>query len=188
MVPTYSFTNIIKMNVVGFVGRKGVGRKECAQFLCEYFINVRVLSYASPIKEASKHAYLLSDDQLEENKDVYDERWDLTPRDIMRNVGNTFRFIDEDHWIHHLNMRFDQVEKDNVTHVAISDVRFETEAKSIKEIGGILVHVGKRIDGEGDDHISETESDDIECNYYIQNNGSLEDLKRQCDAIFNNIR
>lgn len=57
----------------------------------------------------------------------------------------------------------------------ISDVRFKSEVKGVKEKGGIVIRINKDDAGAGN-HISETELDDYIFEYVIDNNGTLEDL------------
>jgi hypothetical protein len=61
--------------------------------------------------------------------------------------------------------------------VAISDVRFRSEAEAIKNFGGVLVNVTRPGYGAVNDHISEHDLDDWEWDYVLANDGTKEDLE-----------
>ena len=65
------------------------------------------------------------------------------------------------------------LEKDDVN--LITDVRFKSEVKGIKDLEGIIVRVNREGAGAGY-HISEIDLDDYSFDYVINNNGSMEDL------------
>lgn len=165
------------MRLIGFVGKKRSGKDTCASFLSETFDDLHILSFAEPLKQACKHIYVLSDDQLTIEKDVEDERWSLTPRDMVKRLGTDMRAVDKLHWVRNMAMRLDDIHRGERTHVAISDVRFQQEAHFIKSLGGILIHVSRDCTEDGDPHVSETESEGIQCDHYIYNNGSLDELR-----------
>lgn len=169
--------------LVGLVGRKRSGKDTLAGFIRETDPGVTIMSFADPLKQACKHAYHLTDDQLEETKDVVDPRWGMSPRDMMKSIGTKyFRVEDPGHWIKNLGIRMSGIDS-----VVVSDVRFHNEALFIRENGGVLVHVSRKIEGNDDDHVSECTSDEIDCGYYISNNGSLEDLRVQLDLVLRTI-
>ena len=65
----------------------------------------------------------------------------------------------------------------------ISDVRFNNEAKAIKDRGGILIKINRNT-GIQSTHLSETELDSYtDWNYEIDNNGSITDLINQVKQI-----
>ena len=169
--------------LIGFVGRKRTGKDTLARFVLEMRPEFTVMSFADPLKQACKHAYHLTDDQLEETKDVIDPRWGMSPRDMMRSIGTKyFRTEDPNHWTKNLGFRMKGID-----HVVISDVRFHNEARFVKENGGILVHVSRETEGDNDDHVSESTSDDIPCDYSMCNNGSLEDLRSRLNILMGKI-
>lgn len=57
----------------------------------------------------------------------------------------------------------------------VSDVRYKNEVKAIEDRGGIVVRVNRDLDNTSR-HSSEVELDGYPFKYYIDNNGSLEDL------------
>lgn len=165
------------MRLIGFVGKKRTGKDTCADFLSHLFHDFHVLAFAEPVKQACKHIYALSDDQVFEGKDVVDERWSLTPRDMLKKLGTDMRSVDRFHWVRNMAMRLDGIHSDANTYVAISDVRYHEEADYIRNMGGLLIHISRDSAEDGDLHVSETESGGIVCDHYIYNNGTLDELK-----------
>ena len=64
----------------------------------------------------------------------------------------------------------------------ISDCRFPNEAKAVKERGGIVIKVVREGCG-GDSHCSEVGVDEIETDYTIFNDTTLENLVANVDSI-----
>lgn len=169
--------------LIGMVGRKRSGKDTLARFVQEMNPEFTIMSFADPLKQACKHAYHLTEDQLEETKDLVDPRWDMSPRDMMKSIGTKyFRTEDPGHWTKNLGFRMVGID-----HVVVSDVRFHNEALFIKENGGVLIHVSRETEGNDDDHVSETTSDDLVCEYSISNNGSLENLRVQLGVVLSTM-
>ncbi len=171
--------------LIGLVGRKRSGKDTLAGFATEAVDGLRVMSIAEPLKQACKLAYVLSDEQLEESKDVVDPRWGSTPRDMFKALGTKFfRSEDPDQWTK--NMAF-RIRGAGVENVVVPDVRFQNEATFIRENGGFLVHVFRDLDTNDDDHPTERTTDEIECDFYIENDGSLEDLRSKLSPVLREI-
>lgn len=176
------YTPVTMKTLIGIVGRKRSGKDTLAGFISGMSPGTRVLSFAGPLKQACKHAYHLSDDQLDDTKDVIDHRWGMTPRDMMKSLGvNYFRSQDDGHWTKNMSFRLEGLGK-NVT-VVISDIRFQNEAAFVREHGGVLIHVSRDLESNSDDHVSEQTTDAIECDHYIRNDGSLDDLRASAKSI-----
>lgn len=165
--------------LIGFVGRKRTGKDTLAKMLGD---NVSTLSFAGPLKMACKHAYCLTDDQMDGEKDQIDDIWGMSPRDMFKSMGTDyFREIDPEHWLRVMVLRLRGLKK-----VAISDVRFKNEAQFIKDRGGTLIHVTRDLP-HSDTHPTESESDGIICDFYIDNDGSLADLMAKFDELIGSI-
>lgn len=166
--------------MIGIVGRKRSGKDTLANFATEILGDARVLSFAEPLKQACKHAYNLRDEQLDETKDEIDKRWGMTPRDMMKTLGvDYFRSKDPSQWTKNMGFRIEGAVSRPETAVVISDVRFQNEAAFVRENGGVLIHVSRDLPSNSDDHESEKTTDEIVCDHYINNNGSLRDLKNK---------
>lgn len=169
--------------LIGLVGRKRSGKDTIAKFVTEMMEEFTIMSFADPLKQACKHAYYLRDSQLEDTKDVVDVIWGMTPRDMMKSLGGKyFRNEDPGHWVKVMELRMAGID-----HVIISDVRFENEAQFIRDNGGYLIHVSRDMESNNDDHVTEKTTDEIRCDYSINNNGSLVDLRVQLTGLLQNM-
>ena len=165
--------------MIGFVGRKRSGKDTLAMFVRDLWPDTNIMSFADPLKQACKHAYHLRDEQLEKTKDVVDPRWNMTPRDMMKSLGGKyFRYEDPHHWTKNMAYRIQ-----GSGSVAISDVRFQNEAAFVKESGGVLIHVWRDMESNSDNDVTEQTTDEISCDHYIRNDGSLEDLRDKLVAV-----
>lgn len=133
----------------------------------------------------------------------------LTPRWVLQQWGTEVgrRAFHDDIWIASIENKLRSV-KDNIV---ISDCRFPNELKSIKRAGGITIRVNrgenpswyeaainfnkgyytsgydnaKRILEENNVHASEYSSVGLDYDYFIDNNGSVDDLHKQINSIIN---
>lgn len=72
--------------------------------------------------------------------------------------------------------------------VVVSDVRFEHEAKKLKEMGAFLIKIKRKTEENiYSKHSSETETDNIICDYEMVNDGFMIDLYEQLDEIIKNL-
>jgi hypothetical protein len=60
--------------------------------------------------------------------------------------------------------------------VVISDVRFENEARVIRDQGGVIVHVRRGVSVSTDTHVSETPLPVLFGDLLVHNNGTCDDL------------
>ena len=58
----------------------------------------------------------------------------------------------------------------------ITDLRFFNEMEAVKKRGGITIRVNRNLEESKDQHESETELDNAEFDYVIDNNGTIEEL------------
>lgn len=72
--------------------------------------------------------------------------------------------------------------------VVVSDVRFKHEADKLKEMGAILIKIKRNTEENFySTHSSETGTEDIICDYEIENNTYMTDLYEQLDNIIKNL-
>lgn len=119
------------------------------------------------------------------------------PRHLYQEIGQHFRGLDEDVWIKYLASKLNEQHP-----VIITDVRQENEVKWLKENGFILIKVEapdelriERMFKAGDivddyslqmqmNHPTELSVDRIMCDYFIYNDGSLEDLEAKAKSLY----
>ena len=95
----------------------------------------------------------------------------MSVRELLQKFGTAIRNeVCDDFWVKACLKDYDK--NDNWI---ISDVRFKSEAKGIKDLEGIIIRVNREGAGAGN-HISEIDLDDYSFDYVINNDGSIEDL------------
>lgn len=133
----------------------------------------------------------------------------LTPRWVLQQWGTEVgrRAFHDDIWIASIENKLRNA-KDNIV---ISDCRFPNELRSIKNMGGITIRVNrgpdpewydaavdlnkgyytagypvaKRVLDEYNVHASEYSSVGLDYDYYVDNNGTVDELHRKVDSIIN---
>jgi dephospho-CoA kinase len=181
--------------LIGMIGRKRSGKDTFG----EYIVNkhgYNNVSLAKPLKEACKIIFNLSDEQLDTDKEIPDSRWgNITPRKILQLVGTElFRdelnkqskelnSIGETIWITNFKQWYS---KNKDSNVVITDIRFEDEAKMVRDLGGTLINITRNTELQ-DKHISENEIDNIKAHYYIENNGTLKEFYDKIDELYDSL-
>ena len=95
----------------------------------------------------------------------------ISVRELLQEFGTAIRNeVCDDFWVKACLKDFEEH-----NNYLITDVRFKSEAKGIKEKEGIIIRVNREGAGAGN-HISEIDLDDYNFNWIIDNNGSMEDL------------
>jgi len=167
------------MLVIGLVGKRGAGKDTVADFLVQNHGFVK-LSFAEPLKRVCRELYCLSEEQLHERglKETTDERWGMSPREIMQVVGTDVvrRQLGDDFWVRHLDARIRALAP-GTARVVISDVRFEIEADFVRDAGGFLVRIREPHTAETsaaatrgvDRHPSETEQAGVAVHHTVFN-------------------
>lgn len=183
--------------ILGISGKAMAGKDTFGGMLAESLYkktgNVYTLmAFAKSLKEKVQKDFDLSWDQLwGDQKEIEDKRYKKwyhdrdgfkhwTPREILQEYGTFFRSIDGDFWVKELFRTIDEKEYKNVI---ITDVRFPNEMEIVSERGGLNLVVlrdsaGSKINAE---HISETALDNYSADIKIDNNGSLEALRKIAD-------
>ena len=133
----------------------------------------------------------------------------LTPRWVLQQWGTEVgrRAFHDDIWIASIENKLRSVKDD----IVISDCRFPNELKSIKRAGGITIRVlrganpewydsavalnkgyytagyieARKVLEDYDVHASEYSSVGLDYDYYVENNGTIDELHRKVDLIIN---
>lgn len=170
--------------IIGFAGSKGSGKDTCADYLVEHF-GFTKYAFAEPIKDICRTLFDLSDDQLYGDlREVVDLRYNHTPRQILQKMGTDFcrDMIDPEFWLKYFKR---WANRPNIRQgkIVVSDVRFQNELDTIKDLGGnvYIIHRPRaQSAAKKDEHSSENQSLlHAECTIY--NDGSL-------DALYEKIK
>lgn len=167
--------------IIGIAGRAGAGKDTVADYIITKLDNHVKMSFANPLKDMLRVGLDLTWDQLYGNKkEIIDPRYGCTPRYIMQTLGTEWgrELIHNDLWV-----LIATQSKDNRR--VYADVRFENEAKFIRETGHLIyVNRGAVIDM---NHASEAGIIVKASDYWINNHRSLDSLYKQIDNIISNI-
>lgn len=184
------------MQIVGINGYKQSGKDTAAMHLIEKY-NFERRAFADKVKKVLAVIFDIPPELMngsEEDKNQATAlRWvDLTPeirkdRDERRypevlSIREALQiFATEvcrskipDIWVRFVNL--------DAGNIVFSDVRFENEAKFIKEKGGIIIRV-TRPGAAGSNHASEEEMDKSLIDYEVTNDATIDDLYSKIDKI-----
>ena len=161
--------------VIGLHGAKGSGKDQFYKAVKAAFphLKIRKIAYADPIKHEICHIFDLVDEEqydlFKRTKVEYRLPGYLTHfvdgRRIVREIGMLMRKYDEDQFTQYVQ---DQIKADPEAIWCITDLRFDNELASIRQIGGIVIKI-KRGGVDFDGHVTETEFDNKDCDYVIHN-------------------
>jgi hypothetical protein len=185
--------------IIGISGKARSGKDTFAEFFGKAlskqtgYIYV-MMAYAHELKCMAQKEFDLSWDQLwGDEKETPDERYMKTPephsqhytywtgREIMQAFGEFYRSIEYNFWVRKL---FSAAEEKEYENVIITDCRYPNEIDPIKERDGYHIRVNRNTDNNvhGKDHASETSLDDgYKVDFDIDNNGTIEDLKKAAE-------
>lgn len=175
--------------IIALVGKRRVGKDVVAKYLetMHGFTHVKV---AHKLKETIKVMFDLQDENVESSiKDDVDDRYGVSPRQIMQFVGTEigqFKLqellpnIGRTFWIKSLCNYMKNKSKNFV----ISDIRFIHEVKELYDnFSNVLVLKIERDTGFTDSHISEQECNNIIAQYTLTNNSDINALYMQIETI-----
>lgn len=173
------------MRLIGITGKAGSGKSALADILTRHYGYTEV-SLAGPIKEIVQRIWGVSDDALwgpsERRAELLRPELPATStvRRALQTLGTEWgRALDEDVWV---RLAIREAKKHTAT--VVPDVRFENEARVVREHGGSIwriVRPGYESNA-GTAHSSETEMDQIRADSILVNSGTLDELDEMVDA------
>ncbi len=159
--------------LIGFHGYAKSGKDTAAS--AEYFNDFDKFAFAKPLKDAVSILYLFTDNQLYVNKEEIDTRYNKSPRQVLQEFGSYLRSQDTDFFCNLMKYKIQESIKKQ-KNIIITDVRYENEAKLIKQMGGIIIHINRDIKEKVREHESEKILPNNLIDYTIENNSTIEDL------------
>jgi hypothetical protein len=179
--------------LIGITGHKFSGKSTVARLL-HNATGYEVVSFADKLKDITCVLSGCTREQLEdydfkENELVPDylrpyclNAEKPTFRAFLQHFGSeVMRGVNDNIWI---DCTLDNCGKNAI----ISDARFPNEAKAIKERGGIVIKVVRPDVKASDSHQSETLIDEIDADYTLWNDTTLENLVLNVDSIVRLLR
>jgi len=182
------------MKLLGIHGKARAGKDTIASYLTNNRDFERY-AFADPIRDAVSTMFDLSEEQIHGNQKEKVIDWvGKSPRQLMQTLGTEWGrdLVHPDLWL-----KLAQRHWENLTEycidtfgeipegLVIPDVRFENEAKWIRE-NGMLIHVVRPDNWEVASHISEAgiEFDPKKGDGHILNSGTLEELHELLRVMF----
>lgn len=138
--------------IIGIHGKRGSGKDTIANHIKTYHTrHFRSVAFADPIRAMLKAGLGLTDAHFEYPlKDEVMPEYGIRPRDLMQPLGTEFGrehlskipgwLLEDNLWVKRAEPMVN-LYKDSGFNVLITDVRFENEAKWIREQGGEVWHI-----------------------------------------------
>lgn len=176
--------------IFAICGFKRSGKDTVADYLVQRYGYTKV-KIADPLKAACKLLFGLDDEQVDGHlKEVEDQRWGKTPREIMQFFGTDIMqyafqsFMPElkrTFWVKNLCMKY----KHTDAKLVVADLRFHHELEEFKKLNAkcmVIKVISDKVDTSTDEHVSEREWMTIQEDVCIHNNGTLEELYAKIDS------
>jgi len=166
------------MKLIGISGKKLSGKDAlCNALISHTPVSAVRLAFADALKEEVSIACSVSLSFIDQHKAQF--------RPLLQWWGTDFRrhFQGDDYWVKKLISKLVDAADHGVGLVVVPDVRFQSEAAVVKQIGGCLVRIGRPTQLI-DDHLSETDLDSYKgFDHIVINNGTLHDLDHEAMVI-----
>src|SRR5690606_21445144 len=186
---------------IAITGKMRSGKTTAAKHLWTNY-DFKILSFGEPLKriadEDFKHLY----EPIYENCPFSEKgksiAGDKKPRELLQQIGQLFRQIDEDVWIKRAEQTMKYYEQYRDTRgIVIDDMRQPNEYEWARANGFVIIRINapdelriERAKAAGDDfdeadltHETERYIDGFAVDYEIDNTYNLEELERQIDEI-----
>lgn len=183
--------------LIGILGKKRSGKDSSGNYMIAKY-NYTRYAFADPIKDIIKIMFDFNTKQLNEDKEIIDERWNISPREILQKFGTDICRNDLKEYIPNIKLDNETLwiklfrffyEKNKDKDIVVTDVRFLDEINIIKSLGGKIIKINRN-NVLYDSHSSECNIDNYSkdlIDYHIDNNYTYDDLYSQIDTLLNLI-
>lgn len=174
-----------KHKLIGICGPARSGKDTTANFIVAANHGFYRYSFAEPLYRMA-YACFGTDFRAEEwqgaAKETAIPAIGKSPRQILQTLGTEWgrELINQDLWTILARRKL----MINGPGMVISDVRFENEAKFIRDLGGVVVHIRRDDAIKVNPHASEAGVQIDNGDFVILNNGTLEELQSKVEGIF----
>lgn len=175
--------------IIGLIGHARSGKDTVADYMVRWY-GFRKIAVADPLKRGCQEMFGWTDAQVYgSEKDLVDPAWNVTPREMLQFVGTelfrqalAYRFpsIGPELWIHRMQSR---IRATPGCDWVVTDVRFENEARALREMNGVIVRVVRQPTISASAHVSEQEHQRIPADYTIYNDRDLEYMVAQVHTM-----
>ena len=182
---TESTEKCVKLpKVIGLVARSRCGKDTVADYIIDTYGNTQTIikrRLAGPIKKAVEVLYGFTTEHLETDlKDIKNEKYNCSPRDAMVAITRTIMELSGTDFF--TNQLYNSRTPSEVT--IIPDVRYSHDIERIHNNDGIVIKIERHINTLVH-YKNENSIENMEADYTIVNNGTLEELYEQVDSILN---
>lgn len=182
--------------LIGLAGLARVGKDTAAGHLVRRY-GFGSYAFASPIKRALCTMFGLTAAQLDgDQKEVEIDWLGKSPRQLMQTLGTEWGrgLVVSDVWTracaHSIAVDIEAAARRSLlgwSGGVVSDVRFENEARWIREQGGVVLHIVRTDADTVASHASEAGVFAAYDDVVVDNNGSLASLFMQLDDVVDNV-
>lgn len=169
--------------LIGITGKARSGKDTVARYLWERYGYTRI-AFADPLKAAAQQMFGLSHEATwsDELKETIVPYWNKSPRQIFQLLGTECvkPHFGDDIWIKRFCLSANALPEDDIV---VPDVRFEPEARFIRESGGTIVHLFREDAVKVNAHVSEAGIHPIASDFFLYNDRSLQDLHAAIDDL-----
>ncbi len=172
----------VKRKIIGISGKAGAGKDTAAARLIAEHGFVRI-AFADALKAGAQAMFGFDYEQINgSKKEIVDERYGKSPRQIMQLLGTEFgrKLVCDDVWLRVMRARLDAWAH---VHVVIPDVRFPNELEAVQAWGGQVWRVERPGVAAVNPHPSETALDDAKFDRRLVNNQTIEVLNNDVDRL-----
>lgn len=186
------------MKLIGLAGYAGAGKDTVADYLVQQY-NFEQYAFAQPIKEGLKAMFGLTDQHFNDRslKEYPVEPYGVSPRQMAQWLGTEFgrHLIGQNVWIQAAQGRWDAMHFEIAetfdrlpAGLVVSDVRFEDEARWVRENGGEIWLIYRPNKSAVAEHISENGFDLEPNDRIIPNMKTIDDLHKTVDFIMEQMK
>lgn len=172
----------MRPTLIGVTGKARSGKDTVANFIVAAIGGYRY-AFADPIRTMLNAGFGIDmgDPYWQERKEIPIVAFGKSPRQMMQTLGTEWgrQLVHEDVWL----LLAQQKLLNTGSGMVISDVRFDNEARWVRKLGGIVVHVVREDAVPVNEHASEAGVTLGDSDKMIMNTGSLEELQARVKNI-----
>jgi energy-coupling factor transporter ATP-binding protein EcfA2 len=179
-------------HIIVLIGKIGSGKSTVADILKKQQYNE--LYFAEPLKQFGI-SIGFTHDQIygtQAQKNIKNDYYGVSGREFMQKVG-TELFRNKLDQVIDMNLKGSSIWVKNIERqlslydkIVISDCRFPDELSMLKKYNSIVIKLVRNYNDDAS-HISEQHIDEMNADYTIDNNGSIDDLNKTINNIINNM-